>query len=262
MEEPWWKKWGGLTRGCFLQLIMLMKNGDDTGVYVAHSYTKLSNDMSIDRRTARDQCTIMSRDSGLVMYKNAQGQLILYHPKYRFYQDLNAKTHAEYIKTRGQKSGENVPLLDQSILDQSILKEETPVFSKPKEEWEQNLSPIQQDFLEWEQAEFEMTILPKMSSFYGALKDLQELPGWKGGVAFVRDYEQELRSKVMTTPDYFKDHKPWKDELTRFIKVGIEAGRLGNAGMKGMSASEEHAHEERKEQRTGSQTFDNGIKGC
>ena len=135
--------------------------------------------------------------------------------------------------------------------------EETPVFSKPsEEEWLQNLSPMQRDFVEWESGEFEMTVLPKMASFYGHLPQCQELPGWRGGVPFVRDYEQELRGKVMSNPDYFKDHKPWKDELARFIKVGLESGRQGNAGMKPISATKER--EDEKRLRTSSREFKNG----
>lgn len=123
---------------------------------------------------------------------------------------------------------------------------ETSVFSKPKEEWEQNLSPMQQDFLKWELGEFEMTILPKMASFYSHLPQLKNLPGWRGGVPFVRDYEQELRGKVMSDPDYFKNHKPWKDVLVGFIKTGLESGRQGNAGMKGTSVVDEQNLEDKK----------------
>ena len=123
---------------------------------------------------------------------------------------------------------------------------ETPVFSKPKAETKPIFSPIQESFIEWESAEFEMTVLPRMASFYGGLPQLRELPGWRSGVDFVRDYKDELRSKVMTNPEYFNAEPIWKDKLARFIKTGIESGRVGNAGMKAISAAEEKSLEDEK----------------
>ncbi len=119
MREPWWKLANGLQRGCYLQLLLLCKDGADNGHLCYKNVTELSVLLSIDVRTTRKVVTFLRQNCCINVPKSTDGLFRIFVPKYVFYQELDARDHAKHIQTKDVDSPPKSVLPDQTILNQT-----------------------------------------------------------------------------------------------------------------------------------------------
>ncbi len=119
MGEKWWKLANGVQRGCYLQLLLLCKDGADNGHLCYRNVMELSVLFSIDRRTTYKVLTFLSQNCCINVEYEDSGMVNIFIPKYKFYQDLDAKSHAKHIASKRAKPPRKSALLNQTKPDQT-----------------------------------------------------------------------------------------------------------------------------------------------
>ena len=272
MGEDWWKLANGLQRGCYLQLLLLCKDGADNGHLCYKNVTELSVLLSIDVRTTRKVVTFLEHNSCINAPECAEGLFRLFIPKYKFYQELDAKDHAKHIQSKAAKSPPKRVLPDQTRPDskpdqtkgRSLASNEAGTKTVDNSETAEDIqrqiaesrasataskmSPLRQSFEDWRESD--TVWLDKLRMTETLKAQIKSIDSAYSLEEFVKSYMGDLSHDVYNRPDKFPDIPDgygWRNLLKGYIRLGIKEKKLGNYGMKNpISASEEHKHEESK----------------
>ncbi len=218
MEEAWWKSANCSMRGLYLQIILLMKAGDDNGYYCAHSWANFSHVIGLNRQTAHKLALKLTLVSGLVVTRNDTDQLILHLPKYKQFNEMNAKEMTKYIISRRQNCDKNSTPPDQTRLEPDQTIEESspkqldlsPPVTKDKEVNQRTLSDyFLEKYIEYQRSQ----VGPDAAAPYSWVQG-------KDGPVFTRLYKLFKPDGMYKLIDrFFLSTIPWLNGKPRTIGI-------------------------------------------
>jgi DNA-binding transcriptional regulator YhcF (GntR family) len=117
-------------RGIYLQLLLWCKNQGDSGILSAGSWSHFSTMLSCHPHTLRKAFSKLKQLCFLDWYETDEGAIVVKIPKYRYWQDLQAKEVAQKDRERLQSIFKNAPIAEQSRAEQS--RAEQSIYTSPQ----------------------------------------------------------------------------------------------------------------------------------